>query len=230
MSGRDGSRDREDKTGFASRWSRLKREAEAEAPEVDADGEMEGVAEPEAPVEDDRPDEEVLEELGLPDPDKLEPGDNFSAFMAKAVPARLRNRALRRLWISDPVLANLDELLDYGEDFTDAATVVENLQTAYQAGKGYINKMAKLPEGDAESTEEPAGEPAEEPVEEPAGEQAGEAPGEPAEAGEEPGADEEEDLAPEDAPAVIAEEAGEKAAPGERTAVRQRMRFRLAEE
>ncbi|MHA1527656.1 MAG: DUF3306 domain-containing protein [Alphaproteobacteria bacterium] len=224
------SGDRDDETGFASRWSRLKREAKAEAPEADADGETEAAAEPEAPAEDDRSDEEVLEELGLPDPDKLEPGDNFSGFMAKTVPARLRNRALRRLWISDPVLANLDELLDYGEDFTDAAAVIENLQTAYQVGKGYINKMAKVPEGDAESTEEPAGEPAEEPVEEPAGEQAGEAPGEPVEAGEEPGADEEEDLAPEDAPAVTAEEAREKAAPGERAPVRQRMRFRLAEE
>ena len=76
------SGDREDETGFANRWSRLKREAKAEEPESGGDAEAGG--EPEPPVEDDRPDEEVLEELGLPDPDTLEPCDNFSAFMARA--------------------------------------------------------------------------------------------------------------------------------------------------
>ena len=40
-----------------------------------------------------KPDEEILEELGLPDPETLAPGDDFSAFMSKAVPDRLRRRA-----------------------------------------------------------------------------------------------------------------------------------------
>ena len=232
MSGENGSGDREDGPGFASRWSRLKREAKADAPEAEAEAE---VAEPEAPAEDDRPDEEVLEELGLPDPDTLERGDNFTAFMAKAVPARLRNRALRRLWISDPVLANLDELLDYGEDFTDAATVVENLQTAYQVGKGFVTKLAGPPEPESESepeseaggVEEAGGESVEEPggesVEE-AGEEASE---EPAEASDEAGAA---DLPVEVAPEMVPEDIGEKTVPEERISVRQRMRFRLAEE
>ena len=43
--------------------------------------------------------------------------------------------ALRRLWKVNPVLANVDGLVEYGEDFTDSATVVENLQTTYQVGK-----------------------------------------------------------------------------------------------
>ena len=77
------SRDKQTQPGCASRWSRLKQEAKAEpvevAPEV-------AVSEPEVPVADDRPDEEVLEELGLPDPDTMKPGDNFAAFMSKAVP------------------------------------------------------------------------------------------------------------------------------------------------
>ncbi len=214
--------DKQDEPGFASRWSRLKREAKADAPESGGDAEAEaeaGVTEPEAPVDDDRPDEEVLEELGLPDPDTLKPGDNFAAFMAKAVPARLRNRALRKLWISDPVLANLDELLDYGEDFTDAATVVENLQTAYQVGKGFVDKVAGLPESGAE---EDAGSP-EEPAEEPAEESAEELPEEPVETGEEA---ESADLAEEIAPGGT----GEMTVPEEKIRVRQRMRFRLAEE
>ncbi len=101
---------------------------------------------------DEKPDAEALAELNLPDPDALGRGDDFSAFMAKTVPERLRRRALRRLWISDPVLANLDELVDYGEDFTDAATIVENLQTAYRVGKGmleHVRAQAEAAEADA---------------------------------------------------------------------------------
>ena len=91
--------------------------------------------------QDERPDEEILDELGLQDPDTLKAGDDFSAFMKSAVPGRIRNRALRKLWVSNPVLANLDELLDYGEDFTDKATVIENLQTTYQVGKGMLEHV-----------------------------------------------------------------------------------------
>ena len=99
-------------------------------------------------VVDEKSDAEVLSELNLPDPDTLGQGDDFSAFMAKAVPDRLRRRALRRLWISNPILANLDELVDYGEDFTDAATVVEHLQTAYQVGKGMLGHLQAQDEAD----------------------------------------------------------------------------------
>ena len=60
-------------------------------------------------------DEELLLELDLPNPDDMKMGDDFSAFMSKAVPDRLRRRALRRLWLANPALANLDGLLDYGE-------------------------------------------------------------------------------------------------------------------
>ncbi len=136
--------------------------------------------------------------------------------MAKAVPTRLRNRALRKLWLSDPVLANLDMLLDYGDDFTDKAMVIENLQTAYQVGKGFVDKVAGLPESGAE---EDAGSP-EEPAEEPAEESA--------EAGDETGADEGDSagLAEE----VVVEEAREQPVPEEEIRVRQRMRFRLVEE
>lgn len=132
--------------------------------------ELREVAERDAEVEE-KTDEEVLEELGLPDPDALQPGDDFSAFMAKAVPDRIRRRALRRLWLSNPALANLDGLLDYGEDFTDSATVVENLQTAYQVGKGMLKhveelaRQAEAKEADTpEDQEEPASSEDSEPV------------------------------------------------------------------
>ena len=124
-----------EKEGFATRWSRMKREGEISEPEPEA---PEALAEPEAegPPDDTLSDEELLEKYDLPDPDAMQAGDDFSLFMKKAVPEKLRRRALRRLWLSNPVLANLDEMVDYGEDFTDAATVVENMSTIYQVGKG----------------------------------------------------------------------------------------------
>ncbi|MFQ5565107.1 MAG: DUF3306 domain-containing protein [Paracoccaceae bacterium] len=217
------SDDRDDGPGFASRWSRVKREARAEPDEAEPAAEV-GAAEPEAQALDDRPDEEVLEELGLPDPDTLKPGDDFTAFMARAVPARLRNRALRKLWVSDPVLANLDMLVDYGEDFTDAATVIENLETAYQVGKGFVDKVAEVSGEDAGSAEEPPGEPSGEPAK--TGDKKGDEPGEETGADDGSTADPAEEIAPE----IMPEETGEKAVPDERNRPRRRMRFRLVEE
>lgn len=124
--------------------------------QAEAERKQKGIAPKSADAEpqQERSDEEMLAELELPDPDTLQPGDDFSAFMAKAVPDRLRRRALRKLWLSNPVLANLDELVDYGEDYTDAATVVENLQTAYQVGKGMLARLEKSAEvGDAENSD-----------------------------------------------------------------------------
>ena len=97
-------------------------------------------------------DEELLLELDLPNPDEMKMGDDFSAFMSKTVPDRLRRRALRCLWLANPALANLDGLIDYGEDFTDSATVIENMQTAYQVGKGmteHVLEMARQAEDQA---------------------------------------------------------------------------------
>lgn len=97
----------------------------------------------------------LLAELGLPDPETLQAGDDIRAFMAKAVPEHLRRMALRRLWKVNPVLANVDGLVEYGEDFTDSATVVENLQTTYQVGKGMLSHIkAMARDADVEEFEE----------------------------------------------------------------------------
>lgn len=99
----------------------------------------------------------MLEELGLPEPETLDDSESLKAFLDETVPARLKTRALRRLWRVNPVLANLDGLIDYGEDYTDAATVVENLQTAYQVGKGmlsHIEEMARQAEAKALAQEQ----------------------------------------------------------------------------
>ncbi|SHJ14790.1 Protein of unknown function [Palleronia salina] len=91
-----------------------------------------------------RPEEEVLAELGLPSPESICSGDDVKAFMAKAVPDYLRRRALRTLWRSNPVLACLDGLNDYDGDFTNAATDAPGVQTAYRVGKGLQKHLDEL--------------------------------------------------------------------------------------
>ena len=140
-------------------WSRRKAAVAAEE-RVREDAELEVRAAEEQAALEERPDEEVLAELELPDPDSMKQGDDFSAFMANGVPERLRRRALRQLWRSNPVLANLDNLVDYGEDYTDAALVMENLQSAYQVGKGMLKHLEAMAEA-AEKAEKAVGETAE---------------------------------------------------------------------
>lgn len=195
-------------------WSRRraavaeeKREGDREAAEADAEAARRALEE--------KPDEEVLAELDLPDPDTLQEGDDFTAFMARAVPERLRRRALRRLWLSNPLLANLDELLDYGEDFTDAATVVADLQSVYRVGKGMVSDedLARAAEAaadeDAKADEEAEGDAADPPPEDIAdGAEAGDAAAVP-------------ETEPEDAPRAPPEEG--PAPPG-----RRHMRFAFA--
>ncbi|SMX44330.1 DUF3306 domain-containing protein [Actibacterium lipolyticum] len=131
-------------------WSRRRAGVRAEAEQEELVRAEAEAAELEAQAEE-KSDAELLEELDLPDPDTLTAGDDFSAFMKEAVPQRLRTRALRQLWRTNPVLANLDQLVDYGEDFTDSALVVENLQTAYQVGKGMMKHVIAMAEQAAEA-------------------------------------------------------------------------------
>ena len=129
-------------------WSRRKAAVAAEeaqdAAEVQQRARAESATELEA-----KTDEEILEELGLPDPTILKPGDDFAAFLKDAVPDRIKKVALRKLWTSNPILANVDGLLDYGEDFTDASLGAGVVETTYQVGKGmlaHVQEMARQAE------------------------------------------------------------------------------------
>ncbi|MEP2715881.1 DUF3306 domain-containing protein [Pseudophaeobacter sp.] len=124
-------------------WSR--RQA-AVAAEAKAQEQAEFAAEAEAREAElaEQSDEEVLAALELPTPESLGAGDDFKVFLTDQVPARIKNRALRHLWRANPVLACVDGLVDYGEDFTDAACVIEGLQTAYQVGKGMTKHVEAL--------------------------------------------------------------------------------------
>ncbi|MBL4749911.1 MAG: DUF3306 domain-containing protein [Amylibacter sp.] len=98
---------------------------------------------------------EVLAELDLPQPDHMQAGDDFTAFMKDTVPTVLRNRALRKLWLTNPVLANVDNLVDYGEDFAAEAKLGEVVKTIYRVGKGLLQDEEEQPDTALASVSEP---------------------------------------------------------------------------
>lgn len=89
-------------------------------------------------------DEDILEELGLPDPDSLGLGDDFKGFMAKTVPNHIRKRALRQLWRSNPVLACIDGLNDYDDDYLTGSFGQGAIKTSYQVGKGMLAHLVEV--------------------------------------------------------------------------------------
>lgn len=144
-------------------WTRRK---EAVAQEKSTALEKERIAEKKSTPQDlsDKPDHEILEELGLPDPEEMHFGDDFKAFMHKTVPMHIRRRALRKLWLTNPVLANVDGLVDYGQDFTDAAVGAGVVETTYQVGKGMLRHLEALAEKEQREAAQADGE---EPVDAP---------------------------------------------------------------
>jgi hypothetical protein len=90
-------------------------------------------------------------EADLPDVETLNYESDYHGFMAEGVSEDLRNRALRRLWRSNPILANIDGLNDYDEDFTDAALVKPGMKTAFDVIRGYASDKDDAEE-DADAT------------------------------------------------------------------------------
>ncbi len=97
--------------------------------------------------------------------DKLNFGSDYTRFMEKGVPEAIRRRALRALWSSNPVLANIDGLNDYDEDFTDAALAIKIIGSNYKPGKGYLTdeeRLASYHDGEDAKSDTDAGTPEEE--------------------------------------------------------------------
>ena len=138
---------------FLSRWAQRKaaKQTEVDALEevtqteqVDATGETEE----EAALSD----EELCARYELPDPEHCTDSEQLDGFFDGQIPDRLRQLAMRRLWRLNPLFRFADEMVEYGEDFTDAATVIPNMQTAYKVGKGYLDKiLAEQEQADAEA-------------------------------------------------------------------------------
>ncbi|HUS96299.1 MAG TPA: DUF3306 domain-containing protein [Hyphomicrobiaceae bacterium] len=156
-----------DADGFLMRWSRRKREAAsgADVAEPGSAPQTDGLSEDTAGLEEERvfaetastttdgnpdagnstataeaaaDDAEIPEDLKDIDIDTLGYEADFTRYLKGDVPDALRRRALRQLWRSDPILANVDGLNDYDGDFTDAALAVKVLETSYKVGRGFL--------------------------------------------------------------------------------------------
>jgi len=159
---------KEGEGGFLSRWSARKSQIakgedvpdEVPAPEIAEDDVVED--EEDATLTD----AELLEKYDLPDPEAVTEESGLEQFLnGKGLPGRVRQMALRRLWRLNPLFGVVDDMVEYGEDYTDAATVVEGMKTAYTVGKGYkkddvepeeaeaLEDDSEAQEGDAEAKE-----------------------------------------------------------------------------
>ncbi len=153
---RDPDNNGESETGFLQRWSDRKTQA-ARGKDPDqvtpTDEPPTDASEATATTEPANDDPSVTEA----DLEGLTYESDYTKFMGEGVPEALRRRALRQLWRSDPILANVDGLCDYDDDFTDAALVVTNLQSAYRVGKGYLTdeEVGEGEEEDVKGAPEP---------------------------------------------------------------------------
>ncbi len=146
---------------FLARGSRRKRSPRRDRPAPDAEPERrDSDAVTAAPAED-TPPADVTEPGAaaeeLPDIDSLDKTSDFTVFLKEGVPEAIRRKALRRLWRLDPVLANLDGLNDYDEDFSVVGMVAGQLKTLYKVGKGYLDED-EAPPDEAPGAETPADE------------------------------------------------------------------------
>ena len=143
---------KEGEGGFLSRWSARKNQIakgedvpdEVPAPEIAEDAVIED--EEDAALTD----AELLKKYDLPDPEAVTEESGLEQFLnGKGLPGRVRQMALRRLWRLNPLFGVVDDMVEYGEDYTDAATVVEGMKTAYTVGKGYAKEVVEPKESEA---------------------------------------------------------------------------------
>jgi Protein of unknown function (DUF3306) len=136
--------------GFLARWSRRKQAARH--------GEKAPPQSSPAPQAAHPPANEPPE---LPPLESLTAQSDFTVFMQPGVPESLRKAALSKLWRSDPVFANLDGLVEYGEDYAAIVASDEAIRTVYRVLGGMPDggESSGSPEPPVPSAEPPAGKP-----------------------------------------------------------------------
>ena len=150
--------------GLLSRWSRLKSASGARAKrEILSDPEL-STSEASAPASPSVGPAGAAPAADLPAIESLTKDSDYSAFLREGVPEDLKRAALRRLWVSDPVLANLDGLLEYGEDFAAPFRAAEVVNTVYQILQGMPGAEEKAAATGAEAAATPPAPASEPPV------------------------------------------------------------------
>jgi hypothetical protein len=157
-----------DDEGFASRWSRLKRRAREEEKareEAPPPAEVNAEAEEAKPAEGEEP-KKPFDISELPSVESLTKDSDYSGFMRAEVPEDLRQKALRRLWASDPVLSAPEVLDMHNLDYNNVPTFPQGLKTLFRVGQGMLDAAeeeaaekkaaaAAKPEGEDGDTADP---------------------------------------------------------------------------
>ncbi len=143
------SKRQEEPTPFLSRWSKRKRDVEAEAVPVKKETAEPPAADKEAEEAENRAVAEAV------DVETLDYESDYEVFLKPGVPSDLRGAALQRLWRSNPVLANLDGMNEYDEDFrTPAGAAAAVVKTAWKVGKGFVDDEEETAATQQETQEE----------------------------------------------------------------------------
>jgi hypothetical protein len=131
---------------FLKRWSRRKQTDDVELTDPSAsdikneNNELEKnneltTSEKEAEEKEMAENREAAEAIEL---ETLNYDSDFGPFMKKGVPDVLKNLAMRKLWTSNPILANVDGLNDYDENFADPALNV--FKSNWKVGRGFLTE------------------------------------------------------------------------------------------
>lgn len=159
MSDNNSEDGRPEDEAFFSRWSRRKQQAAPARPAAATASHT--APQPVAPTTTpptlpatDAPDTQrtAVDEPAKPKPlteadfddvnfDALSYGSDYGRFMQSGVPESIRQKALAKLWHSDPMFTAVDPFQDYAGDYTDAATVPKSgiVKTAYKVGQGFLS-------------------------------------------------------------------------------------------
>ena len=130
--------DQDEESGFLNRW--VQRKAAVREEELEKKTDIPDAQDARLPVDGNAEnDEEEINPEDLPDIDTLDKDSDYTVFMKKGVPEKLKRLALRKLFHSDPALAVLDGLNDYDEDYSMIGMVVEEVTTRYKVGKGMVD-------------------------------------------------------------------------------------------
>ena len=142
--------------GFLRNWSRRKLAAKRETPVV--------LEEPVAPAElpDPVPPEDPVDTQAiidsLPSLDEVTAGFDIKPFLAKGVPAHLKNAALRKMWLVDPAVRDYaDPAVDYAWDWNAPGGVpggggVLSGQSVEKMVKDLIGERSEPEYGEADKT------------------------------------------------------------------------------
>ncbi|MBC8268300.1 MAG: DUF3306 domain-containing protein [Rhodospirillaceae bacterium] len=129
-----------DKT-FINRWSRTKLANTDKGDELDllAEAPAQSASLPADPGDEAATTEEPIPP-DLPSIESLDRDSDYTVFLGENVPEELAQKALRKLWTSNPAFANLDGLNDYDDDYSALGIVETVVKTAYKVGKGLVTE------------------------------------------------------------------------------------------